>query len=183
MGVDQLISGGDVDDPVYDSVTATGGDFDSVNTNGLTDSDDGEAWETLREAGFETGDTIPVFTIAGSGTANTTSDSFSNLFINDSAVPERYGIADGGAIRVNLTTILQSNSDAEFAEFRMESNGGDILTDTLSVTSTGKQFVSTGWHVPPEIPQETVRVFGYARSEASNEAFVEEPLLQVGVEL
>jgi len=51
MGVDEFVTGGDVQNPAVES----------LETEEVVDAQDGAAWETLREMGVEEGDVVPFF--------------------------------------------------------------------------------------------------------------------------
>lgn len=158
-------------------------EFDTLSTKELINAADGQPWETLKDAGFETGDVLPVGTYTGVGSTSTTSDTFTTIFTPDSAVAENYGLPNSDQVRVNFTAILRSGSDTENVEARCILTSGNVMSTTISVTSTGKEFVSSGWHDPPNTPSTNERMVGELRSSGSNSGFIEEPVLQVGLQI
>jgi hypothetical protein len=63
--------------PVFEKVTA-----DSVTTEQITDSTDGQAYETLRELGFKKGDYLPLISgsMHGIRTSSTSNDRYDNAY-------------------------------------------------------------------------------------------------------
>jgi len=84
----------------------------SLDTESLVDANDGQAWETLREAGWETGDYVPmvVFPYTQS-TVSTSSTTFTT-------------VGDGRTNRFNLPTGLIDGPSDVYISF-----GGEITTD------------------------------------------------------
>jgi len=157
--------------------------LEALDTGALTDKTDGQAWETLRAAGFETGDVVPVMSIEGDGNTSTTSDTYTTLFHLDSIVPPRFGLPGGANLMANLSLNIQSGSGTESADYRARVANTGPLTEAVSITDTNKQTVSTGWHEAINVPSGTDRVIDEARSSATNSAYIEESCLQIGVEI
>jgi hypothetical protein len=96
---------------------------ESVNTGSLTDSQDDQAWETLREVGYEKGD--DVFDLIGFSDEiqTTSSDSFTDFRPNDT-----------GILAVWDRQFPSSVQGRAFATGRIDGSAGDITIRLFNKT-------------------------------------------------
>lgn len=135
MGVDQLVTGGDVDDP----------DVDSVTTSGITDSGDGQAWETLRELGYETGDVVPFQTFTPNQARN--SSVSSTTYTNDvNVLHARVNLESITNAAGEVWTRVQGNPAPGSGETLdvavIEGSGGTTMAEVLEATGS---IFDSGW--------------------------------------
>lgn len=194
LTVDESASLSDkIESTLSDNLDANGNDLNnvgtananSVNTASLTDTEDGEAWETLREAGFEKGDIVNQSVLQGTQkSASTNSNSFSQTFgAIDRVVPPYFGYPEDTTIMCRLTTNARSDSDTLSGSVRVSGLGAGVILPTQTFTSSGKIKIDSGWVPVENIPTTTDRILLELKSEGSNDIFVESPSFLLGVQL
>jgi len=116
-------------------LSGPGVDVDSVNTGALTDGQDGQAWETLRELGFNDGDyvTVATFEPFKKITYSTSSQSYSGSsgFCNISVDWGSLAPANVDSVSVLMTAYLPETADMRL----YNATANETLAEATDVSS------------------------------------------------
>jgi len=121
----------------------------ALDTGSITDTDDGQAWETLRELGYEKGDWFTILSPVLSRKFNSTSSTSYSLLTGRSQCPrvnwDTIPSGDGVAISFIGDVDTPTNGSVRVAEVDGFGNKESTLADT-EVTNGDKQTKS-GRHI------------------------------------
>jgi len=169
-----------------DRVEANDTVTDTLDTEDINDSNDGQAWETLREVGYESGDVLPL-TVVNTGLEDEqsfTSTSYTGLYNNlFSSIPITTGtnftVDD---IRFRLTGVVKPGTN-ETVDIRVtDAASSPVFAEVADVTSTG--IVDSGWSEPSNSPEKTIGPRTQAKTNpGDNTSTVERVSLLIGVEI
>jgi len=166
---------------------------DSVDTNSLTDGDDGGAWETLREIGYESGDVMTLGQVeakgAESGNSNT---SYADVAQTDVGTLDLES-APKSQVRLKYSCLvsLTDAGDTVFSRPQVANNDGLFsVLDELEVSftgGTGFPLIDSGWVDPTSITADQMIKFNSPQAKISSSPAgtynIQTPTLAVGVEL
>ena len=157
-----------------------GVDAESVNTDTLTDKGDGQAWETLRELGFDKGDYVTIATFEPFGkikysTSSQTYDGSTN-FCNVSVDWNSIVPANVDTVSVLMTVFLLDTADYRL----FNANQGDTLAEATDIEGTA----TTGFQ-EYTIPDKTATDFLRAqiRSPDGSSVTLDTPQIVIGLEI
>jgi hypothetical protein len=125
------------------------GDYESVTTEELNNAADGQAWETLKIAGFEKGDDVPIWVHPANNNSSTSSTSPRKLLsVSEIGLLDPDGYDADGDFRVGWQATLSQDTAGEDVTCRMfDGNSSTAFTNT-EVTHTGTAF--TAYRSPTE---------------------------------
>lgn len=103
----------------------------------LTDDTDGQAWETLHEAGFQTGDFLPIKTFSARKGSNSTTSSSPTMAWN---VNEFLAVSDRFPGTLAFKADFRTNANGDTANTDLWNN-----TDSETVPGTSMSNTSGGW--------------------------------------
>lgn len=162
------------------------GYFSTVDLGSLIDKTDGNAWETLRTAGYEVGDSVPVVSINSietrqiSFTDSTYKPHYSQWTADlkwDDLVPD---VAD---LRVRYSSFINPGTDETVSTRITNSQTGNELVAITGITT--KDSYTSGWvDYNPTNPSatENVRV-EHKTDTGANSSRVDQPIVDFGVQL
>jgi len=157
----------------------------AVNADSIVDNDDGQAWETLRELGYESGDVIPLlFTSEGRANSGSTSSSSFQGMNSTFSIRIRWDriVPAGVTAVVSLGGFLNANGDEVFFKMRNVSDGEDV---TQTISSTGSEGVTSTYSTyTPTTTDGLLLINGFLRnSDGATSVTVREPSLVIGAQL
>ena len=165
--------------PVFEKVTA-----DLLTTDDITDKTDGQAWETLREAGYEKGDFVPLLTVNNNSAR---SFSFTSTTYVDKATYSSHravwsNVGPAESLAASLHMAANSSTGDEVITVRVRNL--DARENVLPATSQSENF---SLDIPPtnydpSNPGEPERYRIQAKTEPGvDSATVAQFVLSVGV--
>lgn len=134
--VKEILSFG-VGDITADKVTATETEVES-----LTDNNDGQAWETLRELGYESGDFVAFYSAQNNGTATVSSNNYQTANL-----AEFNGVLDhifptAATLEYAISAQFDDNNDQIDVRLR-DNEQGVTAVEQLDVTASSIETFST----------------------------------------
>jgi hypothetical protein len=163
--------------------------LDAIDVEAINDTADGQAWETLREMGYEVGDKVVIRdSILSQSFQSTTSDTFvpvggrTDTFIIDWSLLQ--GFDDGSVYLRMLPDIDQSGSTTVTFRVAEVDRYGNIQTTYADTEITGGGDEATPWHQFDALPTgQTVHLGAFLSSNGTDDAYARRTQLQLGVEI
>jgi len=127
-------------------------DAESVKAVSLVDSIDDQAWETLRELGYESGDFLPVCTVPLlGGTASVSSTSYTNIGSINTASQTSLGTYPSATTGIRINVSVTNDTSGESTFVRAISAFTSVPDSEVTHTGTGFTQVTGPAAVdPPE---------------------------------
>lgn len=161
-------------------------DVDSVTTDSLTDGADGQAWETLREIGYEKGDVVPItsFTTTDSRNSSTTSTTFASSNGSGESVIRFDSLGPVSQLRFGLSVRFQPGSgETMTGRFLNFDDSEEIVSVTGSSGSTSQEW--SGWttYTPTTSSSPVLVFYEHKVDTGTNSSTSRSPALWVGIEI
>lgn len=120
-----------------------GPEFDKISVSSIEDSQDGQEWETLREAGYEKGDVLVLNSapVRGTGALTTTSTSYTTVTSPDLAISVPEDLIEVGDFIIGFTGAMKNDTSGETTFARLEYDFTVEPDTEESISSTTANFV------------------------------------------
>jgi len=159
----------------------------AIDTGSITDSTDGQPWETLREIGFEKGGvlTVAAFGPAATRSSSTTSESYVSFVDLTSTFLTWVDFGPADKIRVKLTGKFDGVTGGQTASARIYNfvDSESVTGTEISATSNGA--FDTGWvDYTPSTTTSAIELIVQGKTSNSAEGIVvDRPNILLGVEV
>jgi len=159
----------------------------AIDTDDLIDRQDGQAWETLREVGFEKGDVVTLLALgpSASRSSSTSNTSYDALVDLSSTFLTWAEIGPVDRVRVKMTGKFDGVDGGQTASARLYNfEDGEAVAGT-EVSATGNGPFDTGWvEYTPATTTTPIELINQAKTSNSNESItLDRPNIYLGVEI
>lgn len=159
----------------------------ALNAESIQDSADGQAWETLRETGYQTGDILHLSSFSTNGVrANTTSDSSYGGAANLVGQQLRWDriVPDVSPMVVAQSGVLAPGTDETLSVIVEDALSGDTVVSAITASGGSSRIFSQWENYDPSKPSDVRKIRTALKTDPGNNAStVRDHALHIGIKI